>query len=163
MTPSATLHFTLDNNVTKAASYAPAAVDFKLHRFSQLTITLNIVAAERDSANETYDFYIINGDGFSEWDIVHFPQVITTGAKSFTAKVIANSLPQNVTSAAPGVAANDPSIIQTNSGALNAPKSLTAGSVRHGPFGGTLRYELVAAGTIATGIQYSIVVTATSS
>jgi len=155
-----TLHLLLDSAVTKGASYAPAAADFHLDRYTELVVTLSITSAERDSANETYDFYLITGDGLSEWDIVHFPQVATTGAKIFTARVSASLLPQNVTTAGPGVAAVDSATLATVTSATNAPKTLAAGSVRHGPFGNMLRYELVCAGTIATGIVYSIQVQA---
>jgi len=155
-----TLHLLLDSAVTKGASYAPAAADFHLDRYTELVVTLAITSAERDSANETYDFYLITGDGLSEWDVVHFPQIATTGAKTFTARVSSLLLPQNVTTAAPGVTAVDSGTLATVSGGTNAPKSLAAGSVRHGPFGNMLRYELVCAGTIVTGIAYSIQVQA---
>lgn len=150
-----TAHILLDSAVTKAASYAPAAADWQLDRYTELVITLKITSAERDSADETYDFYIITGDGLSEWDIVHFPQVATTGAKTFTARLsTVEGIPQNITTAAPGVAANDSGTLLTTS--TNAPKTLAAGSVRQGPWGNTLRYELVVAGTVVTGIAYSI-------
>lgn len=153
-----TLHVLLDSAVTKAASYAPAALDVHLDRFTELVVTLQVTSAERDSANETYDFYLITGDGLSEWDLVHFPQVATTGAKTFTARVLGGIQPSNITTAAPGVSAVDSATLLTSS--TNAAKTLTAGSVRHGPFGNTIRYELVCAGTIVTGIAYSIQVQA---
>jgi len=147
--------------VTKAASAAPSAADYKLDRFSELIVTLNITSAERDTANETYDFYIITGDGITEWDLVHFPQIATTGAKQFMARVTSGAgTPRNTTTAAPGVEAVDSGTLATVSGGTNAPKSLAAGSVRHGPFGHMLRYELVVAGTVVTGIVYSITVEA---
>lgn len=152
-----TQHILLDA-VTKGASYAPAAVDYHLDRYRELVVTLKITSAERDTGDETYDFYLITGDGLSEWDVVHFPQIATTGAKTYTARIRADLLPQNVTTAAPGVAADDPATLLTTS--TNAPKSLAAGAVRHGPFGNMLRYELVCAGTIATGIAYSLQVQA---
>lgn len=153
-----TLHIALDAAVTKAASVAPAAFDFGLDRFTELICTVKITAAERDSADELYDFYLITGDGLSEWDLIHFSQVATTGAKTFTAMVLASLLPQNVTTATPGVSAVDSATLLTTS--THAPKSLGAGLVRHGPFGNMLRYELVMSGTIVTGISYSIQVQA---
>ena len=141
---------------TKAASYAPAALDLKAGKFRQLLFTWDITAAERDSADETYDLYIITGDGVSEWDLVHFPQVATTGAKRFTAVVQEIMPPQTVTTAAPGVAAVVSGTLATVSGGTNAPKSLSAGMVRHGFWGNYIRYELVIAGTVASGITYSL-------
>lgn len=151
---------TLASAVTKAASYAPAAVDYSVHRYTELVVTLKITSAERDSSDETYDFYLITGDGLSEWDIVHFPQIATTGAKTFTARLRSDLLPQTVTTAAPGVSAVASGTLATVSGAANAPKSLAAGTVMHGPWGNTLRYELVCAGTIVTGVSYSLQVEA---
>lgn len=153
-----TLHLLLDSAVTKAASYAPAALDVHLDRYTELTCTLKVTSAERDSADEVYDFYLITGDGLSEWDLVHFSQVATTGAKTFTARVQGTLQPQNVTTATPGVSAVDSATLLTTS--THAPKTLAAGSVRHGPFGNNLRYELVIAGTVVTGIAYSIQVQA---
>jgi hypothetical protein len=122
-----------------------------------LIVTWDITSAERDSANETYDLYITTSDGTSDWDVIHFPQVATTGAKRFTARILCVGLvPQNVTTAAPGVAAVDSGTLATVSGGLNAIKSLGAGLVRHGPIGVSLNYELVIAGTVATGIAHSI-------
>jgi hypothetical protein len=152
------LHILLDSAVTKGVNYAPAAVDYSLDRYTELVVTLKITSAERDSADETYDFYIITGDGQSEWDIVHFPQVATTGAKTYTARVRSDLLPQNVTTATPGVSAVDSATLLTTS--THAPKSLAAGSVRHGAWGQNLRYELVVSGTIVTGIVYTIQVEA---
>lgn len=149
------LHVTLDTGATHGASTAPAAVDYHLDRFTELVATLQVVSAERDTGDETYDLYLITGDGLSEWDLVHFPQVATTGAKTFTARV-SSGVGESVTTAAPGVVAIDTAILATVTGAANAPKSLAAGSVRHGPFGNMLRYELVVAGTIATGIVFKL-------
>jgi hypothetical protein len=123
-----------------------------------LVITWDITAAERDSANETYDVYITTSDGVSSWDLVHFPQVLTTGAKRFVARVLCNSiLPQSVTTAAPGVASVESATLAVIAGAANAIKTLAAGTVRHGPIGTSINHELVVAGTIAAGgIAYSI-------
>lgn len=126
-----------------------------------LVVTWDITAAERDSANETYDLYITTSDGVSEWDIVHFPQVVTTGAKRFTARVLCDqALPQTVTTAAPGVPVVDSATLATITGGLNAIKSLGAGLVRHGQIGVSLNWELVVAGTVVTGIAHSIKIVA---
>ena len=152
-----TLHIALDAAVTKTASFAPPARDYNLDRFNELVITLNITAAER-TTTQTYDFYVITGDGSSEWDLVHFPQIAVAGATKLTARVLSSLLPQTVTPAAPGVAAIAPGIINTLT--TNAPKTLGAGQVAHGPWGNYLRYELVCAGTITTGISYTVQVEA---
>ncbi len=151
--------FSLDKSVTQAASYAPTAVNFRLARYRELIVTWDIESAERDTGNETYDLYLISGDGVSEWDLVHFPQITATGAKRYTARVI-DWQPSNITTASPGVSAIDSATLATAASATNAPKSLAAGSVRHGPFGNYLRYELVVAGTVTTGIKYSLQVQA---
>lgn len=148
-----TLHVLLDSGVTKTASYAPAALDLHLDRFTEMVVTLKVTSAVH--TDETYDFYLITGDGLSEWDLVHFTQIASTGAKTFTARIQTDLLPQNVTTAAPGVAAVDSGTLSTAASATNAPKSLAAGSVRHGPFGNMLRYELVIAGS-APSIVYSV-------
>ncbi|MBZ5578251.1 MAG: hypothetical protein LAP40_16940 [Acidobacteriia bacterium] len=152
-----TFRSSLDIAVTKAASYAPAALDLKLDRFRELVVTLDIQSAERDSGDELYDFYLITGDEIAEWDLVHFPQIATTGAKRYVARIFADQLGQTVTTgAAPDLATNDPAVLAVGAAAANAPKSLAAGVARHGPFGHMLRYELVVAGTIATGIAYTV-------
>lgn len=152
-----TLHIALDSAVNKLASYAPASKDYRLDRFSELLITLNVTAAERPAA-QTYDFYLITGDGQSEWDLVHFPQIAAAGPARFTARVQSLQLPQAVTAGAPGVATVAPSIINTLT--TNAPKTLAAGVVAHGPWGNMLRYELVVVGSLTTGINYTVQVQA---
>lgn len=156
------LHFRLDSAVTKGASFSSPRTDLNLDRFTELVVTFQITSAERDSANETYDLYIITGDGLSEWDLVHFPQVATTGAKTFTARLTSqNQIPTNVTTASPGVSANDSAIFQTDTAGSNQGiKTLSAGIVRHAPWGNTIGYELVCAGTITTGIVFSLQVQA---
>jgi hypothetical protein len=152
----------LQEAVTRAAT--ASGTEYKsryLRKARELLITLNITAAERDSGNETYDIYVTCGDGISQWDLVHFPQIATTGAKTFTAIVTTGTtLPRTVTTAAPGVEAVNTGTMATQSGGANAIKSLTAGMVRHGAFGDRLNHELVVAGTVATGISYSIQVEA---
>jgi hypothetical protein len=149
------LRLTLASSLTKAASFTSDPVQCKLNRYRSLVLTLEIESAERET-NETYDFYIVTGDGRAKWDLAHFAQIATTGAKRFTARLSRDLLPQNVTNAAPGVAANDPSILTTTAGGAHDVKTLTAGSVRQGPWGDRIGYELVVAGTVATGVKYSI-------
>lgn len=143
---------------TKAASFSGTPVTVPADARS-IIVTLDITAAERDTGDETYDFYITTSDGVSAWDVAHFPQIATSGAKRYTARIQCGLLPQNVSTATPGVAANDPATLATASGGANAIKSLAAGAVRHGPPGLTLNHELVVAGTVVTGIAYSIQVT----
>lgn len=153
--------FTLQAATTKkaAASLAPAA--YNLNRYRYLIVTLSITSAERDTGDETYDFYITteNAAG-AKWDLVHFPQIASTGAKTFVATVQRDILPQEVTTAAPGVGSTESATLAVVSGGANATKSLGAGVVRHGPWGEKIGYELAVGGTVATGIAYSISVEA---
>lgn len=152
--------FTLQSSVTKAANFSGTAKT-GLAGFRAVIVTLDITSAERDSANETYDFYITSGDGVSSWDVAHFPQIATTGAKRYTAIIDGELLPQEVTTATPGVSAVASGTYKTDTaGAGEGIKTLAAGKVRHGRVGDQLNHELVVAGTIATGIVYSITVTA---
>ncbi|MEN6537863.1 MAG: hypothetical protein ABFD89_29695 [Bryobacteraceae bacterium] len=153
--------FTLQAATTQkeAVSLAPAA--YNLNRYRYLIVTLAVTEAECESGDETYDFYITteNAAG-AKWDLVHFPQVASTGAKTFVARIRRDLLPQQVTTAAPGVATTESATLAVASGGTDAIKSLGAGVVRHGPWGEKLGYELAVAGTIATGISYSISVEA---
>jgi hypothetical protein len=144
--------------ITKAANFSGARLDIGNPKL--LIVTLDITVAERDSANETYDFYIVAGDGVSEWDIIHFPQIATTGAKRYTARVTTDRLAE-VTTGTPGVAAEPTGIMKTDTAAAGEGiKTLAAGKVRHGPLGRLIGHELVMAGTIVTGITYSLKMTA---
>lgn len=157
------MNILLQASTTKAATASGTALTFggaglrQLGRMTSLLFTLDIVSAERDTGDELYDIYVTTSDGVSSWDIVHFPQIATTGAKRFTARVNLDALvPQSVTTAAPGVASTDSATLATISGGTNAIKSLAAGAVRHGPIGEVLNHEIVIAGTIATGIVYTL-------
>lgn len=152
--------FTLQSSVTKAADFSGTAKT-GLGGFDSLIVTLDVTSAERDSADETYDFYITTGDGVSSWDVAHFPQIATTGAKRYTAVIAAKTLaPVEVTTATPGVSAVMSGTLKTDTaGAGEGIKTLGAGKVRHGVFGDRINHELVVAGTIATGIAYSVTVT----
>lgn len=162
------MNFLLQAQVTKAASYSGNPLTFggagmrALKSTRELVITLDVASAERDTGDETYDVYITTSDGVSSWDIAHFPQVASTGAKRFTARVnLDPPQPQNVTTASPGVAANDEATLKTDTaGADQGTKTLAAGAVRHGTIGQTISHELVVAGTVVTGIKYSIQVQA---
>jgi len=150
--------FVLEPAVTRKANYSLAPVNQGLSRFTELTLTLKVTAAERDSGNETYDVYITTENRAGEtWDLVHFPQVAATGAKTFVARLRSDLLAQQVTTAVPGVASNESATLRTETGGANqGTKTLGAGVVRHGPWGDKIGYELVVAGTLATGIGYSI-------
>jgi hypothetical protein len=155
------LNLSLQDSASKLATFSGTAQDLGLSRFRALIITLDITSAERDTGNETYDVYITTSDGVSSWDLVHFSQIASTGAKRFTARVLRDLLPQSITTAAPGVAAVESGTLATVSGGTNAIKSLGAGLVRHGPWGDTINQELVVAGTIGgTGLVYSLKITA---
>jgi hypothetical protein len=155
---AARLGAVLQAAVTKSASFTGTAITVPANARS-VNVTLDITSAERDSTNETYDVYITTSDGVSSWDVAHFPQIATTGAKRFTATILCDLLPQTVTTAAPGVSAVRSATLATITGGTNAIKSLGAGLVLHGPLGLTLNHELVVAGTVVTGIAYSIQVT----
>lgn len=147
-----TTRFALDTAVNKLASYVSPVRDARLDRFTELVVSLAVTAAE---GSRTYDFYVITGDGASEWDLVHFPQIAAAGAIRFTARISALQIPQAITAAAPGVATVAPSII--NTATTNAPKTLGAGVVAHGPWGNQVRYELVVGGgALTTGITYTL-------
>lgn len=148
----------LANAVTATTSQSPVALDVRIDRYTELVVTLIVSAAD---SGGTYDFYLITGTEsqetvLAEWDLVHFTQQAGTTAHTYVARIRADLLPQTVTTAAPGVPAIDSATLSVATSATNAPKSLAAGSVRHGPFGATLRYALVAAGTVTTGVTYTI-------
>jgi len=152
------MKFKLQPTVTKAASASGDILSLSgQEKFTEIIATLDVESAERDSSDETYDIYVTTGDGVSWWDVIHFPQILSTGAKRYTARVFTQCRPENVTTATPGVAANDPATLATvTAGSGNGIKTLAAGSVRHGPVGDRFSSELVVAGTVATGIKYSI-------
>jgi len=93
--------------------------------------------------------------GVTSWDMMHFPQIVTTGAKTFHATMNGVVIPQEVTTAAPGVATTSSATLRTDTTA--AARTLTAGVVRHAPCGHNLRWELVLGGTTPS-ITSSIVV-----
>lgn len=155
MTPPQKLKAQLCPSTTFAASASLAPTPLGMRRFSELVVTLDVTAAERDSADELYDVYITSGDGVANWDLIHFPQIATTGTKRYTARVNADLLPESV--ASNGTATNE-GILDTKT--TNATKTLAAGTVRHGKWGNRLGYEVVVAGTVVTGITLSIQVEA---
>jgi hypothetical protein len=127
--------------------------------FADLIVTLNITTTNRSDGDETYDFYITTGDGVSSWDIVHFPQIAATGTHRHTAIISGRVLPQNVTTAGPGVSAVTTATIDTiAAGADQGIKTLGAGIVRHGPWGDRINHELVVAGTTPS-VTYSVTIT----
>jgi len=104
-----------------------------------------------------------SGDGVTTWDIVHFPQIATTGAKQYVARIAAQGLiPQTVTTASPGVASNDPATLKTDtSGQNQGPQTLAAGTVRHGMMGDQITHQVIVAGA-APSLVYGITVTVES-
>lgn len=147
---------TLQASVTKAANFSGTAKT-GFAGFTDLIVTLDVTAAERDSANELYDFYITTSDGVSSWDIVHFPQIATTGAKRYTARISGRVFPQEVASV---TLTNTTTTLQTDTaGAAQGIRTVGANTVRHGPWGDQINHELVMSGTIVTGITYSITIT----
>jgi len=144
-----------------AVSTSGAAKLRGLSRFKQLILTLAVESAERDSTDETYDIYVTTQGAGSRWDLVHFPQIVSTGAKTYVARVLSELLPQNVSTAGPGVPVVDSATVKTDTaGADQGVKTLGAGLVRHGPWGDVLGYEVVVGGTVVTGIKLSLYVEA---
>jgi hypothetical protein len=154
------LRVALQARVTKAATCAGTAfVSPRLPAYKSMVVTLQIFSAERDSGNETYDFYITTGDKVASWDVVHFTQVVATGAKIYQARVrLDATVPlMRGTTATPGVTANDSFTFQTDTAAsAEGIKTLPSGQARHGPLGDRLNYQLVIAGTVVTGIDFAI-------
>jgi len=158
------MRFTLQAAVTKAATFSGTALEFgsagvrQIQRIREYIFTLKVTSAERDTGNETYDVYVTTGDDGGSWDIVHFPQIATTGAKTYQARVMTDRMAE-VTTATPGVAAEPIAVLKTDTAAADQGiKTLSAGKVRHGPIGNKFSHELVVAGTVVTGIAYSITV-----
>jgi len=127
--------------------------------FKQHILDFNVTAAERDSANETYDMYVQMCDSLPAcWDVVHFTQIATTGAKQFIAAINCELQPQTITTAGPGVVSVNTATMKTDTGGSNeGTRTLAAGTVRHGVCGDRIRYDVVIAGTIGgTGLTFSI-------
>lgn len=155
-----TLHLTL-GSATKLLDYAADDVLCQLDRFREMVITLDVTAAERDDLDETFDFWVTTGDGVSSWDLVHFPQIASDTPARYTARLVASARPENVTTASPGVAANDSAtLLTTAAGAGNGIRTLAAGSVRHGKWGDRIGYSLDVGGTVTAGVTFSITVEA---
>lgn len=154
------MNIALQASTTKTATATGTALTFggaglrALRSTRSLVFTLDIVSAVH--TDETYDIYVTTSDGQSSWDVVHFPQIATTGAKRYTARVELDVRGENVTTASTGVAAVDSATLATvTAGSGNGIKTLTAGSVRNGPIGESLNHEIVIAGS-APSIVYSL-------
>lgn len=152
-----TVHLALASATTKLEDYAADDVLIQLDRYSQLVVTLDVTAAEQDDLDETFDFYVTTGDGVTAWDLVHFPQI--TAAGRYTARIVSLARPENVTTASPGVAANDSAtLLTTAAGAGAGIMTLGAGVVRHGKWGDRIGYQLDVEGTVTVGVTYSLLV-----
>lgn len=139
------------------ASRSVLPINLEISGARELLVTWSIASSIH--TNETYDLYITMGDGLSNWDIVHFSQVATTGVKTFTARIMSERLAE-VTTATPGVAAEPSATFKTDTpGSNEGIRTLAAGKVRHGPFGGYIGYELVIAGS-APSINHQIDISA---
>lgn len=150
--------YTLQARTTAAATATGSDRDLG-KGVRRLIVVLEIFSAERET-NETYDIYITSGVGTARWDIAHFPQIATTGAKRWVAPIYAEFAPvAEVTTATPGVSANSPACLDVDTAGSNEGiKTLAAGEVRHGALGEFIGHEIVIAGTVATGIDYAITV-----
>lgn len=136
----------------------------QIGHIQQFLVVLEIFSADRTNADETYDFYITSGDGRSEWDVVHFPQIASTGAKKYAAIVEHNpggASANRVTTAVPGVSSLESATMKVDTaGADQGVKTLAAGVVRHGWIGTTLGWYLVVGGTSPGPVVFSISVVA---
>lgn len=145
-----------------ASANALPLTNWELSGFLNLLVTLNVTAAADGSSDATYDVYITSGDGVSEWDVVHFPQIaaaITTTPKRFTARVMSQRLAE-VTTATPGVAAEPSATLETETaGSAQGAKTLAAGKVRHGPLGDWIGVWVVIAGTLPS-INFTVDISA---
>lgn len=151
MTPPQSVKLALQPIATFTATKSAAPVGVLLRRFRILEITLDVTAAD---AGGTYDIYITTSDGTASWDLAHFPQ-IAGAAKRYVARIYADQPPQSV--ASNGTVTQEG---QLETLGANATKTLAAGSVRHGAWGGQIGYELVATGAPTTGTTFSITVSA---
>lgn len=89
--------FTLQEAVTKAASYSLAPVDRSLGRFRELVVTLTVTSVEENDLDETFDFYITSGNNAgAKWDLAHFTQLTTNDTYAFVARLRTDLLPQQV-------------------------------------------------------------------
>lgn len=143
--------------VAASANSLPLA-NWELSGFLNLLITLKVASAVH--TDETYDIYITSGDGTgSEWDICHFPQVATTGAKTFTARVLSQRLAE-ITTATPGISAEPSATMKTDTAGSNeGAKTLAAGKVRHGPLGDWIGVWIVIVGS-APAITFTVDISA---
>lgn len=150
LTPIGTAH-----QLNKIASFSEYD-NRKIGAPSKLLLLLHVISADRTTGDEVYDVYVTTkvggfGDAKGEWDLVHFPQVATTGEKIYVASLQLNpgvGGPNQVTTAAPGVSSVESgTMLVTAAGAANGVKTLAAGTVRHGVFGEKLGHHLVVAGT----------------
>jgi len=156
------LNVELVPTTSTSANVSQTPVDLRLRGFTELNITLLVTAADRTNSDETYDVYITSQDaGGAAYDLVHFPQIATTGVKTYTARLSARLSDQNVTSATPGVAANDPGTLRTDTaGSNNGIRTLAAGLVRQGGWGNSIGHEVVVAGTTPGPFTYRILINA---
>lgn len=140
-------HFTLKASGADTATVVGTQVR-QLGAYNHFVVTWEITAADRADADETYDMYVTCGDGITKWDVVHFPQIATTGAKTYVSRIVGGIEPTNVTTAGPGVSAVETATMKTDTaGADQGVRTLSAGQVRHGPCGDRMGYELVISGT----------------
>jgi hypothetical protein len=147
-------------NIT--ATLAAAFQMLELGGYRELLVTLEVTSADTGG---TYNVYLAMAarlagvaTAVGGWDVVSFAQVasaISTN-KIFQARVFSQRFAE-VTSATPGIAAEPPAIMETDTAGSNQGYgTLAAGKVRHGPFGDWIGVYVVAAGTITTGLTFSV-------
>jgi hypothetical protein len=152
--------FALQGAVTKTVTTTLAPVAQALSRYRELVITFLVTAMDRTTGDELADLHITTeNDAGASWDLCHFPQIATTGVKTFVARLRSDLLPQNVSTATPGTAAVESGTLTVYAAATHAVGSLGAGLVRHGAWGDKIGYILTLAGTTPS-ISFSISVEA---
>lgn len=159
------IHLGTANRLSKSADFSEYD-NREIGHVRRLGVILHVHSADRTNINETYDVYLtsrlkIGGQVF-EWDVIHFPQIATTGEKIYHSVVELQSGvggPNRVTTAVPGASSMESGTIKIDTaGADQGVKTLAAGTVRHGYLGQELGHYLVVAGTTPGPFVYSIYV-----
>jgi len=159
------IHLGTALNLSKSANFSEYD-SREIGHIQNLLVVLDIASADRTDANETYDFYVTTrikrGGLVYEWDLIHFPQIASTGAKQYVAMLQHNSGiggPNRVTTAVPGVSSLESGTMKVDTaGADQGVKTLAAGNIRNGWFGQELGHYLVVGGTTPGPVVYSIYV-----
>lgn len=146
-------------NLTATALVA-AFQNLELGGYRELIVTLQVAAAD---SGGTYNIYLVNAarlpgkaTAVGGWDMVSFTQLASVTSKIYQARVFSERFAE-VTSATPGIAAEPPAIMETETvGSAQGYGTLAAGKVRHGPFGDWLGVYVVAGSSPTTGLTFQL-------